>query len=169
MSGTPPLLTEARLRQAIAALPGLPPLVCSLLAELEHADNLNFSVLSQRICADQGLAMRILRLANSSFYGLSGRVASIDDAIVILGLRTLYTLALNAAALRAMTRPPCAGFAEMDFWRHSIAVAVAARAGGRLPQESGRCLYPRSFARHRPASAGKLFSGRISPDARRRG
>ncbi|MDR0672723.1 MAG: HDOD domain-containing protein [Zoogloeaceae bacterium] len=128
MNGTPPLLTEARLRQAIAALPGLPPLVCSLLAELEHADNLNFSVLSQRICADQGLAMRILRLANSSFYGLSGRVASIDDAIVILGLRTLYTLALNAAALRAMTRPPCAGFAEMDFWRHSIAVAVAARA-----------------------------------------
>lgn len=128
MSGTPPLLSEARLQQAIAALPGLPPLIAGLLADLEHADDLNFSILAQRICADQGLALRMLRLANSSFYGLSGRVASIDDAIVVLGLRTLYTLVLNVAAMRAITRPPCAGFDEMAFWRHSISVAVAARA-----------------------------------------
>ncbi|MDR3158688.1 MAG: HDOD domain-containing protein [Zoogloeaceae bacterium] len=128
MSGTPPLLSEARLQQAIAALPGLPPLVSDLLAEMEHAECLNFPVLAQRIAADQGLALRILRLANSSFYGLSGRVASIEDAIVILGLRTLYMLALNAAAMRAITHPPCAGFDELAFWRHSIAVAVAARA-----------------------------------------
>ncbi|MDR2625566.1 MAG: HDOD domain-containing protein [Zoogloeaceae bacterium] len=128
MSQTPPLLSEARLCQAIAALPGLPPLVADLLAEMEHAEGLNFSVLAQRITADQGLALRVLRLANSSFYGLSGRVASIEDAIVILGLRALYTLVLNAAAMRAITRPPCAGFNELAFWRHSIAVAVAARA-----------------------------------------
>ncbi|MDR1350204.1 MAG: HDOD domain-containing protein [Zoogloeaceae bacterium] len=125
----PPLLSEARLREAIAALPGLPPLISGLLADLSHADDgLNFSVLAQRIAADQGLALRILRLANSSFYGLSGQVASIDDAIVILGLRSLHAMILNIAALRVITRPPCAGFAALEFWRHSIAVAVAARA-----------------------------------------
>jgi putative nucleotidyltransferase with HDIG domain len=128
MSETPPLLSVAQLQQAIDALPGLPPLVSSLLADMGQADALNSSVLAQRIAADQGLALKILRLANSSFYGLSGRVASIGDAIVILGLRTLYTLIVNAAAMRALTRPPCAEFAALAFWRHSIAVAVAARA-----------------------------------------
>jgi putative nucleotidyltransferase with HDIG domain len=128
MNGTPPLLSEARLQQAIAALPGLPPLFSRLLADLAHADDLNFSVLAQRVAADQGLALKALRLANASFYGLSGKVESIDDAIVVLGLQTLYALVLNAAALRVIAAPPCAGFAALDFWRHSIAVAVAARA-----------------------------------------
>ncbi|MDR2365871.1 MAG: HDOD domain-containing protein [Zoogloeaceae bacterium] len=125
---SPPLLDAARLHEAIAALPGLPPLTSSLLASLAHADDLNFSVLARRIAADQGLALRILRLANSSFYGLSGQVESIDDAVVILGLQMLYAMVLNAAAARAISRPPCAGFAALDFWRHSVAVAVAARA-----------------------------------------
>ncbi|MDR3056323.1 MAG: HDOD domain-containing protein [Zoogloeaceae bacterium] len=122
-----PLLDAARVQEAIARMPDLPPLIAELLEGFTHAERLNISVVTQRLSTDQGLVLRILRIANSSFYGLSGQVKSLDDAIQILGLRTVYTLALNVVMMGALPQPPCAGFNLHYFWQHSVAVAITTR------------------------------------------
>lgn len=122
-----PLLDEASVKACIAALPALPPLVADLIASFQQED-LDIPTLARRIAADQGLALRTLRIANSPFYGLSGRVLSIDDAIMVLGFRTVRSLVLGAAVIGVFSRQPCPGFDPLVFWRHSVAVAIAARA-----------------------------------------
>ncbi|GHU14951.1 HD family phosphohydrolase [Betaproteobacteria bacterium] len=122
-----PLLDAGKVQEAIARMPDLPPLIAELLKGFTHAEQLNISVVTQHLSTDQGLVLRILRIANSSFYGLSGQVKSLDDAIQILGLRAVYTLALNVAMMGALPQPPCAGFNLNYFWQHSVAVAITAR------------------------------------------
>ena len=77
---------------------------------------------------DQALAARVLRLANSAFYGMPGRVGSIGDAVRMLGLRTVAGVLAAAAMHNAIRVDACAGFDFPDYWRHAIGSALAARA-----------------------------------------
>lgn len=78
--------------------------------------------------SDQALAMRILRLANSAYYSRMGKVSSVQEAAVLLGLRVLselITVAFMSKALGSSLK----GYdlpAE-SLWRHSLAVAVGSR------------------------------------------
>jgi HD-like signal output (HDOD) protein len=77
---------------------------------------------------DPALVTRILKVVNSAFYGLPGQVASIERAIVILGLNGIKNIAV-AASLGQLFRGAsiCEGVSPRDLWTHCIAVAVAAR------------------------------------------
>ena len=77
---------------------------------------------------DPALAARTLRLANSAFYGVPGRVASIGDAVRMLGLRTVSGMLAAAAVHNAIRVESCAGFRFQVYWHHAIATAIAARA-----------------------------------------
>lgn len=107
-------------------LPSLPRVVMELLTSTEQ-DNVNNHALAQKIGQDQALAAKTLRLANSSFYGVSRQVGSIEEAITILGFRTVRSLAATAALIDTFAGSSCTGFDFAPFWRHAIAVAVCAR------------------------------------------
>ncbi len=78
--------------------------------------------------ADPALAAKILKIVNSSFYGLPSQIASLERAIVMLGLSALKNLALAASLLKLMkTEDLGGGFKARDLWKHCVAVAVAAR------------------------------------------
>jgi HD-like signal output (HDOD) protein len=79
------------------------------------------------------LSARVLQLANSPFYGVSGRVTSIRDGINILGLQ-LGTLVLAAVLTVQFERLHGKALHLDEFWRHAIGCAVAARA---LADEQG--------------------------------
>lgn len=78
--------------------------------------------------SDQALAMKSLRLANSAYYSRMGKVSSVQEAAVVLGLRILselITVAFMSKALGSSLK----GYdlpAE-SLWRHSLAVAVGSR------------------------------------------
>jgi len=78
-------------------LPALPQVVLDVQDALSR-ENVSIDEIAARISHDQALAARTLRLANSSFYGVRGRVVSIRSAIGVLGLRSMSTL-LTAAAI----------------------------------------------------------------------
>ncbi len=82
---------------------------------------------------DPALAAKILKVVNSAFYGLPSQIASLDRAILMLGLSAVKNIAL-AASLSRMFKPEAVSeqFAARDLWRHCIAVGVAAREVGRL-------------------------------------
>jgi putative nucleotidyltransferase with HDIG domain len=88
---------------------------------------------------DPPLAARILRVVNSAFYGLPSQIASLDRAILMLGLSAVKNVALAASLLRLFRAEAVAEqFAARDLWRHSLAVGVCARllaAQAGLPEE----------------------------------
>lgn len=89
--------------------------------------------------ADPALAAKILKVVNSAFYGLSSQIASLDRAIVMLGLSATKNIAL-AASLSRMFRAEAVSdqFAARDLWRHCAAVAVCAR----LLANTGKATQP---------------------------
>jgi putative nucleotidyltransferase with HDIG domain len=77
---------------------------------------------------DPALVTRILKVVNSAFYGLPGQIASIERAIVVLGLNGIKNIAV-AASLGQLFRGAklCDGISAKDLWTHCVAVAVASR------------------------------------------
>lgn len=125
------LLNREALARDIRALPSLPPVVMELLSLMQKSDTA-LDHFADTLRLDQALSVIVLQLANSPFYGLSGRISSVRDAINVLGLRQLGTLVV-AAALNAQLGTLGARSREMQvFWRHSIACGVAARHLARL-------------------------------------
>ncbi|MDP1902119.1 MAG: HDOD domain-containing protein [Rubrivivax sp.] len=110
-------------------LPALPAALTHVLAAMRRED-MRSDRFAELIEHDQALCGRTLRLANSAFYGLPGRVGSIDDALRLLGLRTVANVVTAASLAAYATHTSCTGFDFAVFWRHSIGVSIAARAIG---------------------------------------
>jgi putative nucleotidyltransferase with HDIG domain len=82
---------------------------------------------------DQALTARVLRVANSAYYGVPRQVASAKDAVVMLGHNTLRSLIFTASVAGVLGRK-ATGYAlgEGELWRHSVNVAGAARLVARV-------------------------------------
>lgn len=77
---------------------------------------------------DPALAAKILKVVNSAFYGLPAQIASLDRAIVMLGLSAVKNIALAASLARLFTPGTISEhFSARDLWRHCIAVGVCGR------------------------------------------
>ncbi len=86
---------------------------------------------------DPALATKILKVVNSAFYGLPSQIASLDRAILLLGLSAVKNIALAASLSRMFSvEAVSAQFAARDLWRHGVAVGVCAR----LLAEAGKAV-----------------------------
>lgn len=78
---------------------------------------------------DPALSVKVLKVVNSAFYGLPGQVASVDRAIILLGLSAIKNIAIAASIARLFKGKRISEqFSASDLWRHSVGVAVAGRA-----------------------------------------
>lgn len=85
---------------------------------------------------DPALSVKILKVVNSAFYGLPGQVASVDRAIILLGLSAVKNIAIAASIARLFKGKRISEqFSAADLWRHSVAVAVAARSLAKLTKQ----------------------------------
>lgn len=120
-------LSEEKVERIFARLTGLP----SLPAAVEKLVRLSQTEASPRqfaeiISTDQGLAAKVLRLVNSAFYGLSKPISSLHHASSLLGTKTLKSLVLSVSVMQLFSKG-CAGFRPLEFWKHSLATAIAGR------------------------------------------
>jgi putative nucleotidyltransferase with HDIG domain len=107
-------------------LPALPAVVLELL-EMLGREEVETALLAAKISHDQALTAKTLRLANSSFYGVSRHVTSVMDATSVLGLRTVRTVITAAALTGNFKAPVCEGFDFAAFWRHAVTSAAGAK------------------------------------------
>ncbi|NJK32598.1 MAG: HDOD domain-containing protein [Deltaproteobacteria bacterium] len=92
---------------------------------------------------DPALCARVLKVVNSSFYGMPGQVASIERAIVLLGLNAVKNIAISASLTKMFkTGNICPGFAAKDLWVHSAGVAAAAKL---IAAELGMAMTDQAF------------------------
>ncbi|MEE9465718.1 MAG: HDOD domain-containing protein [Candidatus Neomarinimicrobiota bacterium] len=79
------------------------------------------------ISEDMGLSARILRLANSAFYGYPRQIETITEALTIIGIREMRDLALATTIMGMFNNIPEQLLTTTSFWQHNVACGVAAR------------------------------------------
>ena len=126
-------IDPAVLQQRVRDLPALPQAIAEALTALRN-EAVGADRCAELIGRDPVLAARVLRLANSAFYGVPGRVNSIRDAVHLLGRRALGSLLTVAMTAGLFDASRCKGFDYSGFWRHGLATALAARALARTLQ-----------------------------------
>lgn len=110
----------------VARLPPLPAAVHELEAAMRR-DDTGVAEVVRIVASDQALAATALRLANSSFYGVSGRVQTLHDAVHVLGLRTLSAAVMTSAVMASFDRRACPAYDFDGAWRHALATALCAQ------------------------------------------
>lgn len=121
-------------REVEAHIRRLPPLSAAIHQIIEQLRNVDSDMnwLEKHISSDPSLATRLLKMANSAFYGTRSEVFTIPRALMTLGFRTSLNVLLAASMRSAFSiamRIP--GFQPGGFTRHSVAVGTCAAALGR--------------------------------------
>jgi putative nucleotidyltransferase with HDIG domain len=91
-------------------------------------DNLDSATLANKIAQDQGLSAKVLRVANSSFYGFPRKISSIQDATMVMGFNSVRSLVLPAGFAHTFPSSLCSLFDRHAYWMRSFRVAGYAKA-----------------------------------------
>jgi len=121
------IISLAQLVQQVDHLPALPQVATKVI---RLTDDLNTTPedLSRVITQDQSLTAKVLKMANSAHYGFPRRIATIKEAVVLLGYNAIRNLVL-AASVSRLLESEVEGYTlpRGELWRHSIACAQGAR------------------------------------------
>lgn len=109
------------------ALPPVPP-VAQQVVRLSEDDNTHASALARVISNDPALAARLLRVANSAFFGFSRKVETVTLAVTLLGFRAVRNMVL-ALSLKSMFRS--FGILERRLWAQSVCMGIGSSAAAR--------------------------------------
>jgi len=88
-------------------------------------EDAEMKVIAERILADPGLSVRVLRTVNSAAFGLRNEVTDLTQAVTLLGRARVEALVLAAAVGESL--PVCDGIDLAGFWRTSAHRACLAR------------------------------------------
>jgi HD-like signal output (HDOD) protein len=114
--------------EKIENLPTL-PIVVQQIQKLIASPNSNMVQIAAIVTRDQAIAARVIRLINSAFYGLGGKVASVQQAIVLLGLNTVKNLILGVSVVKIFedSNGKASLYNREKFWMHAFACALGAK------------------------------------------
>ncbi len=114
------------LEKAIMAAGDLPtiPIVATKVMQMIEMDNITVEDIANVVTTDPAVAARVLKIANSAFYGCQRQIQTISGAIVVLGFNTLRSLVV-AASVKEVYKP--FGLTEKMLWDHSLGAALASR------------------------------------------
>lgn len=146
-------------------LPILPESGPQLLAMAQlPVDKIDVSKLSKLIEADPAMVAKILRLANSAYYGTLNRISSLRQAIMHIGLdETINTVTWLFYKKALPTFPNIEGFSDRDYWSHSWACATANKMLGH-PRLQTTPLPGELYIAGLLHGIGKLFLALHRPD-----
>ncbi|MCX7048720.1 MAG: HDOD domain-containing protein, partial [Candidatus Sumerlaeota bacterium] len=120
---------EEKFSQSFDSLPTLSPIALQLL---EAAINSDAARIVGIIEKDPAIASKVLQVANSAHYSFRGQVSSLNRAVALLGNEMIRAIALSVSFFRAFESwsEQQGDFDPRDFWKHSLAVALAAQVIG---------------------------------------
>ncbi len=119
-------ILKARIMTVMRNLPPMPQVTQKLLAVMRDEKS-SANDVTKVLSSDQALAGKVLKLVNSSFYGVPQEITTISRAVVMLGFTGVRNLALgfgSVEVLRKMTQ----NLDVEGFWSHAMANAVACQS-----------------------------------------
>ncbi len=120
---------EQKINQIIGNIRNLPtpPIVFEQIQKVLQDPDASVGHIANIISEDPAMSVKVLKLTNSAFYGLSREVESVKHAIMIIGLEAVKNLVLSASVLNMFKADDSNRDFHEGFWRHSLAVAFASR------------------------------------------
>ena len=117
-----------KIMMEVSAFPSMPRAGFKLRALLNQMD-VPLTEIEKILRHDPGLATNVLRLANSAFFGLSTKVGSLKQAVLLLGVKRFAQIAVSACMSKTMEKA-VEGYdlSPGELWLHSIAVSNTAEA-----------------------------------------
>jgi HD-like signal output (HDOD) protein len=106
-------------------LPSIPRVVALLLTELDRPV-IDLQKITQLISTDPALTTRLLQMSNGSFFQMSGKISSVSEALALLDLNQIRSMAQTAAGAASLKAVP--GIALQQFWDYSLNVARVSRS-----------------------------------------
>jgi HD-like signal output (HDOD) protein len=152
------LTPEAILKHS-GELPALPKAACHIMAVIEDPST-TATKLEQALAMDQALTAKVLRIANSPFYGAVREITTVSEAIVRLGFVAIRNWTLVTAA-RSVFLSPGAGMLYQKIWRQSV---MSAMAGQLVAQAIGRSNPDSVFIGGLMQNIGQLVLARSHPE-----
>lgn len=92
--------------------------------------------IAKAVSQDPSFTVRLLRVANSSYYGFSSSIDTVDKAVSVIGTSRIRSLALSMSVASSFAGLPNDLVSMDNFWRHSLYCAVIARI---LARRAGKC------------------------------
>jgi putative nucleotidyltransferase with HDIG domain len=145
---------------AIRDLPTLPKVALEINKLLDNP-GATIGQVSNIITKDQAIASKILRLVNSSFFGLETKVSTISRAVIILGFNTVRNALVSVSILKAMKRAQNKQVDLKLFWQHAISCAVVSK---HLARSSHLGTPEDAFTAGLIHDIGKLVLAKYFPD-----
>jgi putative nucleotidyltransferase with HDIG domain len=159
-------LVDEEVRRVIGAidrLPTIPELYMELKAALAEED-IDPRRLGAIIQQDIGMTAKILKLVNSSFFGLRRVISDPQEAVAYLGIDTVKTLVLSHSIFEQSRPIQTKYFNISDLWHHSMTVAAGAKAIA-LAEGLGRDAAEEAFVGGVLHDIGVLILASNFPDA----
>jgi len=140
-------------------LPALPKAACHIMAVIEDPGT-TAPKLEQALAMDQALTAKVLRIANSPFYGAVREITTVSEAIVRLGFVAIRNWTLVTAA-RSVFLSPGAGMLYQKIWRQSV---MSAMAGQLVAQSLSKSNPDTVFIGGLMQNIGQLVLARSHPE-----
>ncbi|SDB60732.1 HD-like signal output (HDOD) domain, no enzymatic activity [Desulfonatronum thiosulfatophilum] len=126
MAAPPMRIDPRRFLDEEVELVSLPAILTQILAAINNPLS-SATCLAEIISRDQGLAAKLLKMANSSYFGFPGRVDTISRAVTIVGTNQLSMLAMGAMVVAKVQDIPSDLMDMESYWKHCIACGIGAR------------------------------------------
>ena len=120
-------------------LPTLPDVINKVLTLLEDKST-SAKTLGSLIAYDQAISSRLLKIANSAYYGSMREIATVQHAVVLLGFKEVKSLVMGITVFDTMKGVGSGtSLAQDEFWMHSMGSALAGqlickKVGGAPPE-----------------------------------
>jgi len=135
----PETLARPQAPWALRLLPPFPAIAQRVLA-LVNQENIAFREIGDLVKMDPSFSAELLRFANSPLFGVRHEVKSVSQAVVMLGLDRVKTMA-TLVAVNRMLRSSLRVEALRKVWTHSLATALIAEEASRVTGLAGDIAY----------------------------
>lgn len=141
-----------------------PPLVFNQIMKVVDDPETSAYDVAGIISEDPGMSAKVLRITNSAFYGLSGTVTSIKQAVVIVGLNGIKDLVVSTSVIDMFKGDQVGKEFQELFWRHSLVSAFGCRMLARVVASADISLGELAFTTGLLHDIGKMVMYLQSPE-----
>jgi putative nucleotidyltransferase with HDIG domain len=145
----------------IRDIPTLPAIVFELNKYLRDPET-SIKTVCDTIEKDQAIALKILKLVNSAFYGFKSKISDLRNAVVLLGYNAVRNAIVSLSVINSFPkRVKLMDFDIAQFWKHSLAVAVTSK---NIAQLSGKESPDNCFVGGLLHDVGKVILAQYFPN-----
>jgi len=121
----------SRIEEILSLVKHVPPFpkVAQRVSEMLDDPEVSAAALSEVIQYDEVITANVLRLCNAAYFGLSRKVSSLDEALVIVGNNNLKEIMVTSSSASFYKGAAGEGYMleQGELWKHSIAVGIMAK------------------------------------------